>query len=185
MRIDSTLAFVPTTLSLIAAAGVDVPSTNTIDLLGLGVGITASAGNQIIGTPATVFGTDMGVGDGLLVPKLQCTIGTALTTGTSATLTVEWQFAADDGTGNPSTWQTVVASPAITAAQGTAGAVIARLDFPPAFPENLRPRFTRLNFAIPAGTTFTTGTISFAGIVPVRDDTANKYANKNFTVADN
>jgi hypothetical protein len=41
MRSDALLAFVPIggNLSLVAGAGVDIPSSQTIDLLGVGVGV--------------------------------------------------------------------------------------------------------------------------------------------------
>lgn len=179
MRIDSQLVFTPTAQSLIAAAGVDVPSTNTIDLLGLGVGVVNTS---IIGN-ASVFGEDIGIGDGLLVPKVQCTIGTAATTGSAATLNVQFQLAIDDGTGNPGTWVTAVETGELAAASLTAGQIIARFDWPPTALMTQRPRFARLNYAVPAGTTFTAGTIGFAGVVPVRDDATNKNAASNFEVA--
>lgn len=180
MRIDSQLVFIPAALAVLGAT---VYSTNVIDLLGLGVGVTAAAGNVIKGN-ATVFGADLGVGDGLLIPKLQVSVGTAFTTGNAATLTVQWQFAEDDGTGNPGSYQVFAQSPAMTAAQLTASTIIARMDYPAAFPENFAPRFTRLAL-VPLVGAFTAGTIAFAGIVPVRDDAANRYAAGNFTVADN
>lgn len=187
MRTDALLSFVPlgTNLSLVAAAGVDVPSTNVIDLLGLGVGVVApdSAGNPIIGT-ATTFGSPDAGGVGGMRPELNITIGTACTDDTGTpTLTVQLQGAADDGTGNPDTYQTIVESAQLTSAQCAANTVIFRCPWLPPFPENLRPRFLRLNFAIPAGTNFATGTIQDALVVPCRDDWFNRQAVKNYTVA--
>lgn len=178
MRIDSQLVFIATPLAVLAAAVV----TSPLDLLGLGVGITPAQGNVIIGNAST-FGEDLGIGDGFTVPKLQVSVGTAFLTGASATLTLQWQFAEDDGTGNPGSYQTFVETPAMTAAQLAANTIIARLDFPPAFPDTFRPRFHRLRLVPSAA--FTAGTIAFAGIVPVRDDLSNKQAASNFTVADN
>jgi hypothetical protein len=182
MLIDALVSFVPigTNLSLIAAAGVDIASTNTIDLLGSGVG-TAPA--NIIGN-ATVFGMDVGIGG--VKPQVEAVIGTAATTGTSATLNVAFQGAADSGPGGgylPSTWVTLVETGEIAAASLTAGQIIARFDFPPAFPASFRPRYLRLLFQVPAGTTFTTGTISSAIVTNVRDDYAIKFQPKNFVVA--
>lgn len=187
MITDALLSFVPIggNLSLVAAAGVDVPSTNTIDLLGLGVGVVApstSSGNPIIGNVDT-FGSPDAMGVGGMRPELNVTIGTALATSNSATLNVQLQAAADDGTGNPDTWQTIGESGEITAAQGTANTVVARLPWLPPFPENLRPRFLRLNFAIPAATEFTAGTIASALVTVVRDDWFNRQAAKNYTVS--
>lgn len=187
MRSDALLAFVPIggNLSLVAAAGVDIPSTNVIDFLGLGVGVVApstTTGNPIIGNVSTYGQPDaMGVG---MRPELNITLGTALTADTGTpTLNVQLQAAEDDGTGNPDTWQTIGESGEISVAQGTANTVIARLPYLPPFPENLRPRFLRLNFAVPAGTNFATGTIASALVVPARDDWFNRQAAKNYTVA--
>jgi len=181
MRTDSQLAFVPIggNLSLIAAAGVDIPSTNVIDLLGLGVGM---APNSIFGNTA-VFGQADAMGVGGIRPELNVTIGTALVTGDSATLNVALQGAADDGTYNPSTWQTFAETGELTAAQCAANTVIMRLPWLPPFPANLRPRFLRLLFQVPAATAFSAGTIASALVVPVRDDQFNKYGAKNFVVA--
>jgi hypothetical protein len=181
MRIDSSLAFVPfgTPLSCVAGAGVAIPS-QIIDLLGSGVG-TAPA--NIIGT-ATVFGQDPGVGGGMPVPTFNIVVGTTFLTGSAATLTVQYQASIDAGTPGftPSSWKTILQSPAYTAAQLLADTVIFRADLPPTFPDNLNPRFLRLNFAVLAATTFTAGTIKFAYPVVVRDDLANKNAVSNFVV---
>lgn len=186
MRTDALLAFVPigTALSLVAAAGVDVRAPLIIDLLGLGVGVVAPSvanGNPIIGNVATFGSPDAG-GVGGIRPELNITTGTAFATGTSATLNVQLQAAADDGTGNPGTWQTLGESGELTAAQLVADRVIARLPWLPPFPENLRPRFLSLNFAIPAGVLFTAGTIASALVTTVRDDWFQRQAAKNFTV---
>lgn len=187
MRVDSLLSFVPINgnLSLVAGAGVDIPSTNVIDLLGLGVGVAApnSDGNPIIGN-TTVFGQADAMGVGGARPELNVTIGTALAAGTGTpTLNVQLQAAIDDGTGNPSTWQTIVESGEITVAQGAANTVIFRQPWVPPFPENLRPRFLRLNFAVPAGTDFSAGTIASALVTTVRDDWFQRQAAKNYTVS--
>lgn len=182
MITDALLAFVPIggNLSVVAAAGVDTPS-NVIDLLGLGVGVLP-ANDSIIGNPTT-FGAPDAMGVGGLRPELNVTIGTALATATSATLNAALQAAADDGTGNPSTWQTLVETGELTAAQCAANTVIARFPWVPPFPANLRPRFLRLLFQVPAATLFTAGTIASALVVPCRDDQFNKFAAKNYTVA--
>lgn len=180
MITDALLAFVPLNgnLSLIAGAGVDIPSTNTIDLLGVGAG---QASPNIIGD-VSVFGAPDAMGVGGLRPELNVVIGTALTTGTSATLNAALQAAADNGSNQPDTWHTIVETGELTVAQCTAGTVIFRCPWLPPFPANLRPRFLRLLFQVPAGTTFTAGTISSATVVTVRDDMFNRYAAKNYTV---
>ncbi len=180
MLFDAQLSFVPIggNLSLVAGAGVDIP-TNPIDLLGQGVGTVPQ---NIIGT-ASLFGTDIGIG-GRARPELNITIGTGLVTSNSCTLTVQLQAAPDTaGTHQPGTWQTIVESGAITAAQGLANTVIARFPFPPEFPNNEKPRYMRLNFHVLAAANFTAGTIASALVTIVRDDQGNKFAYSNFTVA--
>jgi hypothetical protein len=186
MRSDALLAFVPlgSPLSLVGGAGVAIPSPNVIDLLGAGVGV---APPSIIGN-AALFGTDMGIGGAR--PELEVAIGTAVTTGNSATLNVALQAAADQGAaGNyqPGTWQTIVETGGMAVANLTAGQVIARFPWLPVFPSTLRPRFLRLLFSpIKSDGTavnFTAGTIAFALVTTVRDDLANKQAAKNYSVA--
>lgn len=182
MRLDAQLAFVPlgSPLSLVGGAGIAIPSTQTIDMLGLGVGV---APQSIIGN-ATNFGTDMGIG--AFRPELEIATGLAFTTGNAATLNVAFQAAPDTGAaGNylPGTWQTLEETGPLTAAQLLANTVIARFPWVPAFPAGLRPRFLRLLFSPAAATNFTAGTIAFAIPTFVRDDQANRFAPKNFTVA--
>lgn len=179
MRLDALLSLVPTPLSCVGATGASFVSPNIIDLLGLGAG---NAPTNIIGN-ATTFGEDIGVGDGFAIPKLLVTVGTAFVTGGSATLNAQLQAAPDTAvTFVPGTWQTIVETGTLTAAQLTAGQVIARFDIPPVFPANLSPRYLRLNFVTPSGQSFSAGTIAFAGVTLVRDDQAQKYATKNYTV---
>jgi hypothetical protein len=181
MRLDAQLAFVPlgAPLSIVAGAGVAVPSTNTIDILGAGVGV---APPSIFGT-ATLFGADWGIGT--FRPEIEMTVGTAFTTANSATLNVQLQAAPDAGTPTyqPGTWQTIGETGTITAAQLTANAQIARLPFLPIFPITTRPRFYRLNFVPAAGTNFTAGTIAFALVTVIRDDLSQKFQPKNYVVA--
>jgi hypothetical protein len=180
MLTDALYAFVPinSNLSIVAAAGVAVPS-NVVDLLGVGVG---QAPQNIIGN-ATVFGADMGIGDNRAL--VEAIVGTAFVTANSATLTVALQGAVDTGAAGgyqPGTWQTLVQTPAMAAAQLTAGKIIAKLDFPPAFPDGTLPRFLRLLFQTPTGEYFTAGTIASAIVTMARDDYTEKYAAKNYTV---
>lgn len=182
MITDAQLSFVPVggNLSLVAGAGVSIPSTNVIDLLGQGVG---TAPQNIIGN-ATNFGADVGVGG--ITPQIDAIIGTACATGNGATLNVALQAAPDQGAGGnyqPGAWTTIVETGAIAVAKLTAGQIVARFDFMPAFPANLNPRYLRMLFQVPAATNFTAGTISSAIVTMVRDDQANKFATKNFTVA--
>ena len=180
MRTDATISFLPigSNLSMVGATGATFYS-NIIDLIGAGSG-TAPA--NIIGS-TTTFGTDLGIG-GVKV-QMDIATGTAFATGGTATLNVQMQGAPDTGSAGgylPGTWQTLVESGTLTAAQLTAQTVIARFDWPPAFPANLRPRFMRLAFVTPSGQSFTAGTIAFAIPTMVRDDYAAKYQPSNFVV---
>lgn len=181
MRLDALTNFISgTPLSCVGATGATFYGANVIDLLGQGVG-TAPA--NIIGN-ATLFGTDYGIGGGFAEPELMCTVGTAFVTSGSATLNVQIQAAPDTAvTYQPGTYQTLVETGTLTAAQLTAGQIIARFDFPPAFPANLSPRYIRLAFVTPSGQQFSAGTISFAGWTFERDDQANKFAARNYTVS--
>jgi hypothetical protein len=181
MRTDASISLVPigTNLSMVAAAGASIPSPNTIDLMGSGVGTPPP---NIIGN-TTLFGTDLGIG--AVKTQLAVATGTAFTTADSCTLNVQFQGAPDTGAAGgyqPGTWQTFVETGPLTAAQLTAQTVIARFDWPPAFPANERPRYMRLLFVTPSGDVFTAGTIAYAIPVDVRDDYSAKYQPSNFSV---
>lgn len=183
MRIDSQLKFVDTTApqSIVAADGADVQLGAVIDLLGAGVG---QAPPSIIGT-AALWGQDPGVAPNAITPMIDVVIGTTFTTGNAATAAFLIQYAPDLGTPTyqPGTFVTASASGAIAVGQLVSGNVVARLDIPPT-PVNVpRPRYMRLIMRPAASTHFTAGTISFAGVVPVRDDYAVKQATNNYTVA--
>lgn len=173
MITDALVNFIPIGSS-IPILGAAVRSS-VYDILGSGLGTPPA---NIIGT-RTLFGSDVGIGG--LRPQIEVLLGAAFVGGTS--LTVAFQGAADLGTPTylADTWQTLVQTPAIVTASLTAGQVLARFDFPPAFPANFSPRYLSLLFT-PVGT-FTAGTITAAPVTMVRDDQANKYAAKNFAVA--
>lgn len=187
MITDALLNFVPIggNLSLVAGAGVDVPS-NVIDLLGLGVGVAPSSnGGNIIGN-VTTFGAPDAMGVGGFRPELVVNVGTAFVTANAATLNVALQGAPDTGAGGgylPGTYQTIAETGELTAAQLTAFQTIMRLPWLPPFPANLRPRYLRLLFQVPAAVNFTAGTIANALVTPLRDDQFNAYAAKNYSVA--
>lgn len=176
---DALLGFVfdSAPLSLVAAAGVDVP-TNPIDLMGNGVGTTVT---NIWGNSTLPFSPDArGVGDP--VPLIDILIGTAAVNDTGTpTLTVELQGAPDDGAGGAGTYETYRATGPIATANLTAGQRI-RMEFVPPFPLNDRPRFLRLNFAIPAGTNYSAGTIASAQVVTSRDDTFFTQQPRNYSL---
>lgn len=174
MITDALVNFVPVGGNL-AILGAAVRS-NVYDIIGSGVG--TPPGN-IIGN-ATLFGSDVGIG--AIKPQVEAIVGQAFVGGTS--LNVAFQAAVDTGAGGgyqPGNWQTLVETGAILTANLTLSQILARFDFPPAFPAGLNPRYLSLLFT-PVGT-FTAGYISSAIVTMVRDDQANKFAAKNFTVA--
>ena len=177
MLTDNLVSFIPvgSALSLISNTG-DIASTNVIDLMGSGVGTEVS---NIIGN-ASQPGMDVGVGG--VRPELNVTVGDAVVSGGGGTLNVKLQAAPNtDGTNQPGTWVTLAETGAITAANLTAGQIIARFPFLPAFPPGLNPRYLRLLFTI-ATAAITAGSISSALVTMYRDDQANRYAANNFTV---
>jgi hypothetical protein len=188
MIFDALVSFVPNgfPLSLVAGAGIAIPSTNIIDLIGSGVG---TAPPNIIGT-RSVFGTDMGVGG--LRPELNVTIGTALAGAAGLTLKAALQAAQDPGAaGNytPTSWIDIDSQDGISIANGIAGAVIFRSPWIPTMPPGFMPRFLRMLFspvsaggAVPSGA-FTAGTIASALVTMIRDDQSNRFSAKNYTVA--
>lgn len=187
MRTDALITLISpfSPLSLVAGAGISIPST-TLDLLGLGVGVSPALAGTIIGTTYNQqFGTDFGIGDDKVL--MDVVIGTALVTANGATLNLAMQGAPDTGlTGGwlPGTWQTLLETGPLTAAQCYAQARIARWDWPPAFPENQPPpRFIRLLAQIPAAENFSAGTIAFALPTLARDDMAQRYAARGYSVS--
>lgn len=180
MLIDALVSFVPiqSPLSLVGGAGVAIPSA-VVDSLGSGVG---TAPQNIIGN-RTLFGVDLGIGGWR--PQIEVLVTTGFVTGNSATLNVQYQAAVDTGAGGgyqPGTWNTLMETGPITAANLAAQAIVARFDFAPSLPVNLQPRYLRLNFAPLTATNFSAGAV-VAPVVLVRDDLANKLMPGNYVVA--
>lgn len=181
MLVDALVSFIPpgAPLSLVGGAGVAIPSP-VIDLLGLGQGIDPATAD-IIGN-ATLWGTDLGIGE--LKLQTEVLITTALTANVGTpTLNVAFQGAPDAGTPTflPGAWTTLVETGPIALANLGLGKAIARFDFPPAVPVNFRPRFIRLLFSPAAGTSFAAGTV-LAPVTTVRDDWAIAFQPRNYAV---
>lgn len=181
MITDALVAFVPLggNLSLVGAASATIASS-VFDLIGPGVG--QPPGN-IIGN-AALFGTDEGVGGKR--PELNISIGTAVVAASSSTLKIALQAAPDTGAAGgylPGTWSDIVSQDGLTAALLVANAVPFRTPFLPTMPPGLRPRYMRLLFTISSLGALTAGTVSSALVTMVRDDQANKYAARNYSVA--
>lgn len=159
MYIDQSLIF--SSAQAITATAV---STNIVDLTGFGSG---NAPAISFGT-ASVYGADAGVGDGEAVPSIYCNVNTTFATLTS--LTVSAQFAVDNGSNAPGTYQTYAETGAIPVAALVAGARIGTFRLPNK-PDTLAqyplPRFIRLNYTV-TGSNATAGAVS-AGIAIQRD----------------
>jgi len=149
--------FYDNTLILSAAQAITVTaaSTNIYDVTGAGSG---TAPNQTFGT-ATVFGADIGIGDGAAIPTAYFNVGTAFVSGGGATLTIAVQAAPDNGSNAPGTYETITATQAFVAADLIAGAQIVLPIPPTATLGTLKPRFYRFNYTV-ATSTFSAGTIT-------------------------
>lgn len=171
MLLDAQLTLDNGSSLVVAAPG--QPSAGVIDLLGIGVGV---APTSFFGVQNAVFGEDIGIGDGVSPPNILCVVGTAFATASGATLRVQLQESVDSGAAgvppySPNAWQTIMQSPDYTAAQLTPGTKIAEFTIPPRNPGQAFPRFFRLFYYLAvAGSSFTAGTIAFAGVITGRDD---------------
>ena len=186
MYTDALLNFVPIggNQSMVGAAGASIvmaPGGVALDLLGAGVGV---APPNIFGQSFGTFGTDFGIG--VRKPLLAIAVGTAFATGNAATWNLALQLAADLGAAGgylPDTWYTAAETGAQSVANAAANAIIARFDWPPAFPNTLRPRFARLLMQVPAATNLSAGTIAYALVTLDRDDLSIKNAQRNYSVS--
>lgn len=172
---DALVNFVPLG-SNVPILGVPVASS-VYDALGTGVG---TAPQVIIGN-RTLFGTDLGIGGPK--PQLQVNTLTAFATAVGALLNIAFQGAPDTGAAGgyvPTTWTSIVNQDGLTIAELAALSVVFRMDWPAALPANLNARFFRLLFTPTAA--YTAGSIGSATVTMGRDDQANKFATKNFTV---
>lgn len=154
-----------------ALTSTTAPSTGVIDLQG-GLAINKGVG--------TVFGQDIGRGDGVAIPKVAAFVTVAGVSGGGATLQVQLQGAIDTGAGEPAgtpdTYTTYAETPAAgyNAASLTLGKKIAAFDWPQVPSGVALPRYLRLNYVI-ATSTFSALTI-FAGLVLQRaDDNVGSY----------
>src|SRR5260221_13993257 len=135
-------------------------STSVIDLQG-GLAIN-------VGPNATVFGEDIGIGDGVAMLKVAAFVTTTFTAAGAGTLVVALQGAPDTGAsepgGTPGTYVTYAQTGVIALADLVAGMKIAALDWPPVQPNSSPlPRYLRLNYTVATGP-MTAGNI-FAGLL--------------------
>lgn len=145
MFVDSTLL-----LSNAQAVSATAASTTLYDVTGAGSGNTPA---MVFGN-TTLYGMDIGNGDGIAIPHAYFSIGV---TGTGAgTITFEVQ-AAPNSSNSPGTWLTLASSAAYVGTTLIAGQVI-DLPVPPYAPignsEGL-PRFYRLHYTVSGSATVT------------------------------
>src|SRR5215472_694465 len=150
------------TLAIGQALTATAVSTNVIDL---GPGPTNTALPPSQTSPNTQPYRDIGIGDD---PAMKLLVQCLTTFATGTSLTVAFQGAADDGTGNAAAFSTYYSSPAIATASLVAGARLMDMDVPRPPQGIAEPRFLRLNFTV-GGSNFTNATI-FAGLVLDRMD---------------
>lgn len=147
-------------LSSAQAITVSAPSTGVIDVSGAGYG---NAPPNTFGT-ATVFGEDIGIGDGVSPPRLFVYTGTAFTAAGAGTLQIQLQASVDSGAPGytASAWDTILQTDTYALSQLTANKLIAEFTIPPREPNQGFPRYYRLNYVVGTGP-MTAGTIAFAG----------------------
>lgn len=173
MFLDNTLVF----SSAQALTSGSIASTNVIDLLGVGSG---NASGNIIGN-VSIFGEDIGVGDGPGTPKLLVIVTTTLSGGTN--VNVQFQGAIDNGSNSPGTYNTYAESGTVVTANLVAGNSIFEIDVPgviPKTPNFTPPRFLRLQYVISG--TYSSGNVS-AYIIRDRYNWSARMYPSNFVVA--
>ena len=165
MIIDGFLLFTGTSngasSGITAGANTDLPTTGTqaaSNVIDLGV---------VLGIPDYAHGggaRDIGTGDKPAL-KLFATVVEAMVGGTSIQLQLEG--APDDGSGGQGSYTIMWTSPAILLANLDVGARLANIDVPLPVPNQVLPRFLRLEF-ISSGT-FTDGEIEAAIVIDRMD----------------
>jgi hypothetical protein len=128
-----------------------------------------------------VVAEDMGIGDGMAIPKLACYIGTAITSASTA-MTLNLQF---QGSTDNSAWTTYAESGALSTASFTGGPIFP-IDIPKRPSGSALPQYYRLNLSMASNGTasISAGTI-LAGIVLQRADSDNTLGqyNSGFSVS--
>lgn len=169
MILDNNLVF-----SNAQSAGIttNTASTNVIDLTG---GQTLIIGN------ASAFGEDLGIGDGVAIPKIGVYVGSiGIATTNSATLNIAFQGNAVASSAADANWITYIETGPIAASHLDPYALIAAFDWPKVQVEAAMPRWVRLFYQVATGT-FTTGTLS-AYVMLQRDDWQTPKYPSNFVV---
>lgn len=170
------MAFFDQTLLLSNAQAVTstAASTTIYDVTGAGSG---NAPALVWGT-STVFGDDIGSGEGVARPTAYFTVPTTFTAGGAATMVVSVQAAIDGGSNSPSTYHTLTETEAIPVASLVAGYNFA-LPIPAIKSGDALPRFYRFNFTVATGP-MTAGAITGVILLNPPSQLVDKYPS-NFT----
>ena len=138
------------------------------------------------GTTSTVINMgvkqDMGIGDGVAIPKIAVVVGTGITSASAAML-LNWSI---DGSTDSTNWTTYSETGPLSTASFTAGSYILPIDLPRRPSGVALPQYYRMRMAVTGITneTITIGTV-FGGLVLSRadaSDTLGQYSS-GFTVA--
>lgn len=140
-----------------------IASTNAVDLSG---GVNFVHGNS------TYFGEDIGIGDGINIPKIYFTVSEAFVSGTSLQIAVQ-------GKPDGGSYATYVETPAILTANLTLGAQWT-LDIPRRIFGETLPRYLQIYYTVVG--TYTLGKMN-AGIVLTHGPWDGGVYPSNFTVA--
>lgn len=168
MFFDNTLV-----LSNAQAVSATAASTNVYDITGAATTTTATP--QVFGT-STVFGADIGAGDGIARPSVFFLITTAIA---STSINFQVQAAPDQGgTSGPGTYITLSETGVVNAAQLTAGTSFV-LPIPPLPSGMALPRYYRVNYTVVGGST---GNVTAVILLNPPAGVPTKYPN-NFSVA--
>lgn len=148
MFLDSSLNF-STAQAITATAA----STSIYDITGAGSGVAPAL---VYG--ASVFGADMGNGDGVAIPYVYVQVQTAFVSGGGATLQFQIQAAIDNGSNAPGTYTTILQTDVFLSAALTINKLFF-MPLPIATLGQAPPRFYRLNYVV-ATSTFSAGKIT-------------------------
>lgn len=140
-------------LSTAQTIQVTAASTSTYDITGAGIGNAPNMIGGVVNGVNAVIGADLGAGDGMTIPEIVVNIPTAFTTGNAATLTIQLQASADNGSNQAAGWQTIYQSAALTPGIQLAANNILQFQMPPVPPGfgEAEPRFYRLNYVVGTG----------------------------------
>lgn len=162
MFLDSSLWFSSYTTPVAVTATAD---SSIIDLTGAGVGNAPAMSGGQTNTALLPIGFDVGAGDGVAIPSVNVTIGTAFVgAGASMSVSIKAAPAVSQSNNAEGTYTTLFTSDVIGVANLGAGKVF-NFPIPPivlAEGEAL-PRFYKLTYTVTGGSGFSAGKLS-AGI---------------------